>query len=131
MIRSISYTLLESKSIYYPVPELMSQLSGLSKLVATLVASPCAKANHTLDHFSDGVLRHEKWLVVLRPHAFQVATLRRTRCVLRTPLALSSRLTLNDASLSLFGHFHEFYDVLSLDAWRAAPYHRRLLLSSA
>ena len=40
MIRSISYTLLESKSIYCPVPELMSQVSGLSKLIAILIALP-------------------------------------------------------------------------------------------
>ena len=28
------------QSVYYPAPELMSQASGLSKLIATLIASP-------------------------------------------------------------------------------------------
>ena len=34
MIKSTSYTLLESKLNYFPAPELMSQVSGVSKLTA-------------------------------------------------------------------------------------------------
>ena len=37
---TITITLPESKLIYFPAPELTSQVSGLSKLIAILIASP-------------------------------------------------------------------------------------------
>ena len=41
-------TLLESKLNYFPVPELMNQISGFSKLIAILIALPHFRAqNHT------------------------------------------------------------------------------------
>ena len=54
--------LLESKSIYYPAPELMTQgaKSSTNWNVNCITMFQSAKANHALKYFSDGVLRREK-----------------------------------------------------------------------
>ena len=52
MIKSIPSTLPESKSIYYPAPELTSQVSGLSKLIATLIALPHFRAQKPITRLS-------------------------------------------------------------------------------
>ena len=49
-------TLLESKSIYYPVPELMTQVSGLSKLIAILIALPYFMAQKPITYLNISVM---------------------------------------------------------------------------
>ena len=52
MIKSISSTLLESKSIYCPVSDLMNQFSGFSTLIALLIATPRLKAQKAVARLS-------------------------------------------------------------------------------
>ena len=48
------------------------------------------KTSHVLKYFSDGVLCHEKWLVLRFTHTIQVESLRYTCCVSRI-LSLAHR----------------------------------------
>ena len=48
--------LLESKFYYYPVSELMSQISGFSKLLAILIAPPYFKAQKPITYLNISVM---------------------------------------------------------------------------
>ena len=65
-------TWLESKLNYYPVSELMIQISGFSKLIATLIAPPYFKAQKPITYLNISVMvfcvRRNGWFSVYHTH---------------------------------------------------------------
>ena len=52
----LTCTLLESKLYYYPVSELMIRISGFSKLIAILIASPYFEAQKPITYLNISVM---------------------------------------------------------------------------